>query len=77
MATKLRYNGHSRQTVTIEVRAGINVMTKEVSLGEIERVGDADVSDTLARAMESGQWEIVPAKSYARGVRPRNYAAKF
>lgn len=75
--TTIRYNGHSQQTCQIRVTAGQTCIEKTVSLGEIERVGDADVNDTLAKAMETGQWETVPSKTYARGCSPRNYAAKF
>jgi hypothetical protein len=75
--TEIRYNGHSQQTAQIRVTAGAVKAEKTVSIGEIERVGDADVSDTLARAMETGQWETVPSKTNARGVAPKNYAVRF
>ena len=75
--TCIKYNGHSHQTCQILVVAGTLRAEKTVSLGEIERVGDADVNDTLARAMETGQWETVPSKSHARGVAPKNYAVRF
>ena len=75
--TELRYNGHSQQTCQIRVTAGNTRVEKTVSIAEIERVGDADVSDTLLRCMETGQWEAVPSKTNARGVRPCNYANAF